>query len=785
MAPARAARGPTARLSPSVAALGGPAPYWIDYTTNAIGNRTSQVTHTAAGNTTTTYTYPAATTGQPHAVSSTTTTGPAGTTTATYGYDETGNTETRTAADGSVQDLVWDAEGRLASAGPEETGSAFVYTAGGDRLIRREGGATANPAPPQVSDDFDRTVTSGWGSADIGGAWTTTTPGKFAVNGQVGTMSVAAGATVKTWLGDLVWTSADVQATVSTDKAPAGSGPWVLVQARRVTDDLHYAARVKLNGDGTVGLHVTAGDGTAIAGGMVEGLTFTGGERLRVRVQAEGTSPTTLRAKVWAEGDPEPAVWNVEATDTTEGLQTAGTIGIRAYLPGSATNAPVGVLVDDLSATPVGAQAAAAGTPATTAAATTATTAVVGPSTTVYLPGGQELRLDQSTGKVTATRYYAFAGQTVAMRTGPGGTAVTSLVSDPHGTATIAVANTTAATLTVRRFDPYANPRGPQVTWPGDHGFLDKPVDATGLVAIGARYYDPALGRFISVDPVMDLTDPQQWAAYSYANNNPTTYSDPTGLIVCGDFEGAGACNRRHKTAAGGGGGAASPPVTKGVGAAPSHAMDSSAYLAYAEMYNDGDLEGFRDAYDANGMAGLQDDEMATVNTWYSDATAITSACEIWNCPPPCRETGCAVKGSAMVIASGVVTVAVGLLGSAVWVRLVARFPARTVAPVASVVESGIPEESAAVIESIQNSGVIVQSGLRGPSVPRSFANDGRGGGQILPGLDRNGQAINYREWGTVPRAGNPKPGGERVVTGSDGSVYYSPDHYQTFIRWN
>ena len=42
--------------------------------------------------------------------------------------------------------------------------------------------------------------------------------------------------------------------------------------------------------------------------------------------------------------------------------------------------------------------------------------------------------------------------------------------------------------------------------------------------------YDPVLGRFISVDPIMDLADPQQWNAYSYANNTPVTMSDPTGL---------------------------------------------------------------------------------------------------------------------------------------------------------------------------------------------------------------------------------------------------------------
>jgi hypothetical protein len=46
--------------------------------------------------------------------------------------------------------------------------------------------------------------------------------------------------------------------------------------------------------------------------------------------------------------------------------------------------------------------------------------------------------------------------------------------------------------------------------------------------------YDPGLGAFISVDPVMVLTDPQQWNAYAYSNNNPMTNSDPTGLSYSG-----------------------------------------------------------------------------------------------------------------------------------------------------------------------------------------------------------------------------------------------------------
>ncbi|MGL5827772.1 MAG: RHS repeat-associated core domain-containing protein, partial [Nocardioides sp.] len=59
--------------------------------------------------------------------------------------------------------------------------------------------------------------------------------------------------------------------------------------------------------------------------------------------------------------------------------------------------------------------------------------------------------------------------------------------------------------------------------------------------------YDPVTGRFTSVDPVMDLTDPTQWNAYSYAQNSPITLSDPDGNRPLGAGD-TGCSNCRHTT---------------------------------------------------------------------------------------------------------------------------------------------------------------------------------------------------------------------------------------------
>jgi RHS repeat-associated protein len=54
--------------------------------------------------------------------------------------------------------------------------------------------------------------------------------------------------------------------------------------------------------------------------------------------------------------------------------------------------------------------------------------------------------------------------------------------------------------------------------------------DETGLYYYGARYYDPALGRFIQPDSeIPDSSDPQSINPYTYAGNNPLRFTDPTG----------------------------------------------------------------------------------------------------------------------------------------------------------------------------------------------------------------------------------------------------------------
>ncbi|GHJ47115.1 hypothetical protein Cs7R123_44570 [Catellatospora sp. TT07R-123] len=144
------------------------------------------------------------------------------------------------------------------------------------------------------------------------------------------------------------------------------------------------------------------------------------------------------------------------------------------------------------------------------------------PTKTVLYLGDTELELP-SGGSPLGTRYY----EDFAVRNSTG---LTWTGADNHGTQQIQI-NSATLGVTRNRTMPFGEKRGAQGLFVGTKGFVGGTLDDTGLTHLGAREYDAGTGRFISVDPIIDLNDPRQWHGYAYSGSNPATYADPTGLI--------------------------------------------------------------------------------------------------------------------------------------------------------------------------------------------------------------------------------------------------------------
>ncbi|OLT34389.1 hypothetical protein BJF79_07425 [Actinomadura sp. CNU-125] len=163
--------------------------------------------------------------------------------------------------------------------------------------------------------------------------------------------------------------------------------------------------------------------------------------------------------------------------------------------------------------------------------------------TTLYLPG-QELKVTP-TGAVQPIRYYAHGGETVAYRTGTSTSSLQFLMPNYQGSADVTVNAVSQDTWSLRRFAPFGDERSSPIgIWPSamDKGFVGGTKDtSTGLTHLGAREYDPTIGRFISADPIFAGGDPLTWNGFGYAGNSPVTNSDPGGTM-CHHINGRTEC---------------------------------------------------------------------------------------------------------------------------------------------------------------------------------------------------------------------------------------------------
>jgi RHS repeat-associated protein len=143
--------------------------------------------------------------------------------------------------------------------------------------------------------------------------------------------------------------------------------------------------------------------------------------------------------------------------------------------------------------------------------------------TTIYV--GQHHEKNLSTGEVT-TYYYA-SGQRVAMRKAG---VVSFLHTDHLGSTSLTTAVNGYQVGNTQRYELYGEPRTP-VLMSTDRLYTGQVFDRNvELMYYGARYYDPALGRFVQADTIVPQPgNPQALNRYSYVLNNPLRYTDPSG----------------------------------------------------------------------------------------------------------------------------------------------------------------------------------------------------------------------------------------------------------------
>jgi len=93
--------------------------------------------------------------------------------------------------------------------------------------------------------------------------------------------------------------------------------------------------------------------------------------------------------------------------------------------------------------------------------------------------------------------------------------------------------NSSGAKIGEMRYTPFGETRLITGSVPTDRRYTGQRQESVGLGSLydyGARFYSPALGRFLSADTIVpEPGNPQSLNRFSYSNNSPLRYTDPSG----------------------------------------------------------------------------------------------------------------------------------------------------------------------------------------------------------------------------------------------------------------
>jgi len=131
-----------------------------------------------------------------------------------------------------------------------------------------------------------------------------------------------------------------------------------------------------------------------------------------------------------------------------------------------------------------------------------------------------------------STQYIPGAGMTLARIDSTGSSHDLTYLHNDHLGSLSSGTNRFGQISWQERYTPFGEALTPNGVNDNKGGFTGHVKDtATGLNYMQARYYDPNIGRFLSIDPVtfMDSGNPGSFNRYAYTFNDPVNKTDPTG----------------------------------------------------------------------------------------------------------------------------------------------------------------------------------------------------------------------------------------------------------------
>jgi RHS repeat-associated protein len=270
-----------------------------------------------------------------------------------------------------------------------------------------------------ATDTFTRTVNPGWGTADVGGAWTNSTPtnpSDITTNGTSGVVSLPS---VTSYYTRLPASVADQEGTVRVKVSSltgSGSVGYARIEPRfNAALANYYRFQTQFGASGTVDMSLRR-----IAGGVVTtfrtdtavvtGLTAGSYVWVKWSLVTSGAD-VVLKYKLWKDGTTEPASWSTAYTDVAPGSAFTGAGTLQIYsqvLAGFTGTFPFVMTYDDLSITSPGGGGGAD---------TTAPTVPSGLSAAANGPNRVDLAWTASTDAVGVQGYRIYRGGTLIATT--------------------------------------------------------------------------------------------------------------------------------------------------------------------------------------------------------------------------------------------------------------------------------------------------------------------------------------------------------------------------------